>query len=65
MSFLYNEFFPFFISVFVILSVVKKKIFEFVANALNKFITFFFSSSIVLDDFLFDMKAAKLNDVFV
>ena len=54
MSFLYNEFLAFFISVFVILSVEQKIRFESLTNASYKFITFFFLSSIVVDDFLFD-----------
>ena len=55
MSFLYNEFLAFLTSIFVILSVAQKTLFESLTNALYKFAAFFFSSSIAVDDFSFDI----------
>ena len=49
MSFLYNKFFAF------LLVLLLKKFFESVANALNKFIAFFFLLGIAVDDFLFEI----------
>ena len=49
MSFLYNKFFAF------LLVLLLKNFFESVANALNKFIAFFFLLWIAGDDFLFEI----------